>query len=100
MMKRKPVAIAKVAAKPELKAIRAALTHMVFSIAILILAILLVAQVFAKPAPQKGAGSDSKSVDQPVELGDVQWLRDLDTAVSTSKQQKKPIAILFQEVPG
>lgn len=68
--------------------------------AILIAAVLLTASAFAKPAPQEGAGSGAKAVDQPVELGNVQWLRDLDTAVSTSKQQDKPIAILFQEVPG
>jgi hypothetical protein len=68
--------------------------------AILIATVFIIASAFAKPVPQEGAGSGAKAVDQPVELGNVQWLRDLDTAVSTSKQQDKPIAILFQEVPG
>lgn len=38
--------------------------------------------------------------EHPVELGAVNWLRDLDTAVAISKSDDKPIALLFQEVPG
>jgi len=37
---------------------------------------------------------------QPVELGKVQWLRNLDEAQKKARQEKKPILILFQEVPG
>lgn len=37
---------------------------------------------------------------QPVELGEVQWLRDFDQAIDQSKQTGKPVFILFQEVPG
>lgn len=36
----------------------------------------------------------------PVELGDVHWLRSMDEAQARSKEQKKPILILFQEIPG
>lgn len=36
----------------------------------------------------------------PVELGDVAWLRNMDEAVKKSKLENKPILILFQEVPG
>ena len=36
----------------------------------------------------------------PVEVGDVNWGRDLDRAVAQSRQAGKPILILFQEVPG
>ena len=43
---------------------------------------------------------DGRRTDQPVELGDVDWIRDLDEAVGLSEKQSKPIAILFQEVPG
>jgi hypothetical protein len=43
---------------------------------------------------------DDKSEKQPVELGTVEWLRDLDSAVAISKKDQKPIAVLFQEVPG
>jgi hypothetical protein len=37
---------------------------------------------------------------QPIELGDVHWLRSMDEAIAQSKQKGKPILILFQEVPG
>ena len=43
---------------------------------------------------------EERKPDQPVELGNVKWLRDLDKAVASSKEGNKPIAILFQEVPG
>lgn len=36
----------------------------------------------------------------PVELGDVHWLRSMDEAVERSRKENKPILILFQEVPG
>ena len=45
------------------------------------------------------AQSSSRS-ERHTELGSVNWGRDLDTAVASSKKMKKPIAILFQEVPG
>lgn len=35
-----------------------------------------------------------------IELGKVAWLRDYDKAVQLSKENNKPIFILFQEVPG
>lgn len=36
----------------------------------------------------------------PVELGDVHWLRNMDEAKARSKKEGKPILILFQEIPG
>ena len=36
----------------------------------------------------------------PIELGDVRWLRSLEEAQSKSKLEGKPILILFQEIPG
>jgi hypothetical protein len=36
----------------------------------------------------------------PVELGDVRWIRHLDSATQVAKATGKPILILFQEVPG
>jgi hypothetical protein len=36
----------------------------------------------------------------PVELGDVHWLRSMDEAQTRSKNECKPILILFQEIPG
>ncbi len=37
---------------------------------------------------------------QPEELGHVEWLRDFDLAIKESREQDKPIFLLFQEVPG
>ena len=36
----------------------------------------------------------------PVELGKVKWIRDIDEGVAQAKKTKKPILVLFQEVPG
>lgn len=36
----------------------------------------------------------------PVELGDVHWLRSMTEAQAKSKAEHKPILILFQEIPG
>ena len=36
----------------------------------------------------------------PVELGQVEWLRDYDQATERSRAQDKPIFLLFQEIPG
>ena len=47
-----------------------------------------------------GAQAQDSDKKQPVELGTVSWLRNLDEAVTSSKEEQKPIAILFQEVPG
>lgn len=37
---------------------------------------------------------------QPIELGKVDWLRDMDVAQQQAKEENKPIFLLFQEVPG
>lgn len=100
MIKPVPESATAAAANFEPNAWRAFLLHGLIAILILILGIVLAAQVFAKPDPQEQSEVNRPQVDQPVELGDVRWLRDLDTAVATSKKQSKPIAILFQEVPG
>ncbi len=44
--------------------------------------------------------SSDRMIPQPEELGNVNWLRDYDKAVASSKETGKPILILFQEVPG
>lgn len=80
--------------------------YMIATIAILGVGYLLMAaQVTTTAVAQDGsdskAGSRKKSsVRQPVELGKVAWGRDLDEAVAKSKKNNKPIALLFQEVPG
>ncbi len=42
----------------------------------------------------------SLSVVGQIELGKVKWLRDYDLAIAESIKTKKPIYILFQEIPG
>ncbi|MDJ0975450.1 MAG: hypothetical protein QNJ98_13380 [Planctomycetota bacterium] len=34
------------------------------------------------------------------ELGKVKWIRDHDAGFAKAKEQKKPVFLLFQEVPG
>ena len=36
----------------------------------------------------------------PIEVGDVRWGRDLDAALANSAETGKPVLVLFQEVPG
>lgn len=47
-----------------------------------------------------GAEIPSDCPDNPVELGTVCWLRHLDTALLRAEATRKPVFILFQEVPG
>ncbi|MEM9081860.1 MAG: hypothetical protein AAGC74_14345 [Verrucomicrobiota bacterium] len=42
----------------------------------------------------------AETKDNPVEIGHVTWLRDHDQALALSKQTRKPVFVLFQEVPG
>lgn len=36
----------------------------------------------------------------PPELGKIVWLRDFDAAAKKAKTEKRPMLVLFQEVPG
>ncbi len=36
----------------------------------------------------------------PVEKGTIEWVNGFDTAVDRAKREKKPVLILFQEIPG
>ena len=38
--------------------------------------------------------------DQPVELGRVEWGRDLEVGLDTAESAQKPVLLLFQEIPG
>lgn len=46
-----------------------------------------------KPNPTRTLGN-------PVELGNVNWLRNLEEAQAQSEKEAKPIFLLFQEIPG
>ena len=67
--------------------------------------LLLMAHFTTLAVAQDGSGKKSGSskrsaVKQPIELGKVAWGRDLDEAVAKARKSNKPIALLFQEVPG
>ncbi|MBK8700728.1 MAG: thioredoxin family protein [Saprospiraceae bacterium] len=42
----------------------------------------------------------TQPVNQPIELGRVHWIRNLDEGLSKSAKLHKPVFLLFQEVPG
>ncbi|MBL8842121.1 MAG: hypothetical protein JNL90_11415 [Planctomycetes bacterium] len=52
------------------------------------------------PAPAAGDAEEARAPTTPIELGQVDWQRDLDAALAQSKATGKPLAVLFQEVPG
>ena len=79
--------------------------YVIAAAAILGSCIFLMVQATTSAIAQDGSGNKSGSskrsaVKQPVELGKVAWGRNLEEAVAKSKQSNKPIALLFQEVPG
>jgi len=42
----------------------------------------------------------AKSYGNPRELGAVKWRRGFDKALEEAKKSRKPLLVLFQEVPG
>lgn len=44
--------------------------------------------------------AESTDVKPPPELGKVAWLRNFDEAAKQAEKEKKPLLVLFQEVPG
>ena len=46
------------------------------------------------------APTASTRPDQPVELGMVEWGRDLEAGLDTAESADKPVLLLFQEIPG
>ena len=46
------------------------------------------------------AATKSKKDKNPVELGQVHWLRGFEKALEKAKKNDKPLLVLFQEVPG
>lgn len=47
-----------------------------------------------------GQLSGAPAQNNPVEVGDVHWVRDYDGALQASRRSGKPIFLFFQEVPG
>src|SRR6185503_3528571 len=46
------------------------------------------------------AGAEVRASDAPPELGRVHFERDFERASMTAREQKKPMFLLFQEIPG
>ncbi|MEM6471255.1 MAG: VPGUxxT family thioredoxin-like (seleno)protein, type 2 [Planctomycetota bacterium] len=57
----------------------------------------IIAFPFSLPAFGQDASSQKRN---PVEIGTVNWGRDLDAAFMKSSESGKPVFLLFQEVPG
>jgi len=58
------------------------------------------ALVIAMSASLVFAADTKVAKEQPKELGLVKFGRDFDAAVATAKKEKKPLFVLFDEVPG
>jgi hypothetical protein len=54
----------------------------------------------ANPSTVNNVLQATNPPDNPVELGKVHWLRDLDKGSIEAKRSGKPLLVLFQEVPG
>ncbi len=54
----------------------------------------------SKSTTGKPAGALAEAVGNPVELGAIHWMRNLDSALLASEKTGNPVLILFQEVPG
>jgi len=72
---------------------------------LMLCAALLMYSFVLKSAETKAVASQSalhvtSKLNQPDELGKVNWLRNLEEGIEISKQVDKPIFLLFQEVPG
>jgi hypothetical protein len=44
--------------------------------------------------------AESQEPERSVEMGTVDWNRNLDSAIKLSSQTGKPLFVLFQEIPG
>ena len=45
-------------------------------------------------------GSKSNGLDEHKELGSIEWNRKLEPALLAASTSKKPVMLLFQEIPG
>ena len=59
--------------------------------------LLLAALLLTAPAPPADAADPAQN---PVELGRVAWVRDLDAGFAQAKESSRPVFLLFQEIPG
>ncbi len=62
--------------------------------------LILVPGPFSLDKAKGQATTKSKKDENPVELGEVHWLRGFEKALEKAKRSDKPLLVLFQEVPG
>lgn len=62
------------------------------------LSVLLIAAVYLMAGPTSDESSVSNAT--PPELGKIAWIRGFDTAAKRAQVEKRPLLVLFQEVPG
>lgn len=60
----------------------------------------IIQAVWSLENPEPQSSSQIETTDNPIELGKVNWIRDYDEGKRKSEASKKPIFLLFQEVPG
>ncbi|MCB1098391.1 MAG: hypothetical protein KDN22_22650 [Verrucomicrobiae bacterium] len=69
-----------------------------------LLACLTLALLYQATGEDQVSGASSmekkRQAENPVEVGDVAWGRDLERALASAKKSGKPVFALFQEVPG
>lgn len=63
----------------------------------ILVALLIALPALAEDEPTKDG---AKKAGPPPELGKVAWVRDHDAGFAAAKKAKKPVFLLFQEVPG
>lgn len=71
-----------------------------FSFATFLAAGMLISSNYWKPQTASLSTQQEPPTEQPEELGQVHWLRDLEAGREEARKVGKPLLILFQEVPG
>lgn len=66
----------------------------------LLLYLLVVFSITVSSAMGGRQADAASSLDNPVEVGDVNWQRDYRAALGRSRESNKPVFLFFQEVPG
>ena len=64
------------------------------------LTLALLYQATGQDGTRRPSSQPKRQPNNPAEVGDVAWGRDLDAALKASRTSSKPVFALFQEVPG
>lgn len=66
----------------------------------LLIAFVLVGMVLSHAQSTSSSKKQTRMVDQPDELGTVDWIRNFENGLAKAEKENKPVFLLFQEVPG